>query len=579
LWWLCPFHDDKNPSLQVSLGKSWWQCRGCGKHGDAVNLVRHLHPELGFRAAVEVAIGGPVSKTASQRTTRPAEPSPPPTPPGPLGMTPVAALDLVVAAEALLWSPAGVRVRRYLRDRGLSEATIKAARLGCAPKVEARTADGRPYTARGVVIPWFDGDRLALVNVRQPEGTHPKYREVFRDHPTFYPGRHVIQPGKPLIITEGEFDCLLLTQELGERAAVVTLGSASARPDTGILGSMLAAPVWFLAHDNDAAGDRAAEGWPASARRVRPPSKDWTAAYLAGVNLARLWRERLAMESFLARLQRRGIRLDGAVVHPRITIGTVTGRACYVEPALQTFPEADRLSRLTPATEGRAFIRADYGQVEPRILHTILHRCGLIEWDAGDDLYRTLDPHGDRDTVKTAVNKIINGGQPEPGASGRLAEFISAVEEYRTELAADARERGHVTTLAGRTIPLAPKEPNHAGKSLNRLIQGTAADIFNAAALDLDRALGSLGNVAFMLFDELWVECAPGDVLAVTSMMRAEMMTAGLALGVTVPVRLEPDPGRAPRFTWHQLRRWRWGPSLEDPTPGIVVPGDNLTDD
>src|SRR5258705_7192693 len=54
-------------------------------------------------------------------------------------------------------------------------------------------------------------------------------------------------------------------------AAVVTLGSASARPDPDILGSMLAATPWFIGTDNDPAGDRAAGDWPASARRVPPP--------------------------------------------------------------------------------------------------------------------------------------------------------------------------------------------------------------------------------------------------------------------------------------------------------------------
>ena len=42
----------------------------------------------------------------------------------------------------------------------------------------------------------------------------------------------------------------------------------------------------------DEAGERSAEGWPASARRVRPPAsfKDWTEAKAGGVDLARWWR-------------------------------------------------------------------------------------------------------------------------------------------------------------------------------------------------------------------------------------------------------------------------------------------------
>jgi hypothetical protein len=387
-----------------------------------------------------------------------------------------------------------------------------------------------------------------------------------------YPGRHVIRPGCPLIVTEGELDALLLAQELGDLAAIVTLGSASARPTTDVLAALLPAPAWYAATDADEAGDRAAERWPARARRARPPAKDWTDAHRAGIDLRRWWQERLVFESFLARLQARGIRLNGQIVRPRIGIGTVTGRVIYTDPALQTLPEGDRLARLAPATEGRVFVRADYGQIEPRILHAVSYRRGLIGWDAGDDLYRTLAPEGDRDAVKVAVNKIINGGQPDPGAIDLLAEFIRAVEEFRDELAADARSRGCVVTLAGRPIPLAAAETNFEGKAINRLVQGTAADIFNAAAANLARSLGALGNVAFLLFDEVWVECAPADVPAVAAVVEAEMMTAGLALGITIPVRIDPEPDLPPRSSWDQLSHRRWGPAVGDAEPGIIVP-------
>ncbi len=58
---------------------------------------------------------------------------------------------------------------------------------------------------------------------------------------------------------------------------------------------MLAASAWYLATDADDAGDRCASGWPARARRVRPPGafNDWTEASQGGVNLRRWWTERV----------------------------------------------------------------------------------------------------------------------------------------------------------------------------------------------------------------------------------------------------------------------------------------------
>jgi hypothetical protein len=203
---------------------------------------------------------------------------------------------LVETAAAYLWTHEGASALAYLKGRGLTEETIRAARLGASPGVTLPTADGaRFWQASGIVIPWFAGDRLALVKIRQPEGRQPKYAEAFRERPTLFPGSDVIQPGKPLVIVEGEFDAMLLGQELGELAAVVTLGSASSRPEGSTHRAMMPAPVWYVAHDADAAGDKAGSGWPPRAIRVRPPGpyKDWTEAAEAGVNLRRWWIDRL----------------------------------------------------------------------------------------------------------------------------------------------------------------------------------------------------------------------------------------------------------------------------------------------
>ena len=105
------------------------------------------------------------------------------------------------------------------------------------------------------------------------------------------PGPRDDPPDCPLVLVEGEFDALLLGQELKEQAAVVTLGSASSRLDRFIAELILASPAWYLATDHDAAGNQAAAGWPARARRVVPPEphKDWTEAHQNGIDLKGFW--------------------------------------------------------------------------------------------------------------------------------------------------------------------------------------------------------------------------------------------------------------------------------------------------
>jgi DNA primase len=53
---LCPFHDDKTPSLSVSPEKKIFRCFGCGASGNAITFVRR-HKNLPFPEAVRFLAG------------------------------------------------------------------------------------------------------------------------------------------------------------------------------------------------------------------------------------------------------------------------------------------------------------------------------------------------------------------------------------------------------------------------------------------------------------------------------------------------------------------------------------------
>ena len=295
LWWNCPIHDDPNPSFYVDPGKATWGCYGCGERGDAAALVMRLE-RLTFPQAMARLLGeggGPV------RSSYRPPPRPPAPPPGPSGLPAPAALALVVESEARLWSAAGADALAYLLgERRLSEATIRGARLGWTPGVDLPARDDKTFRARGVVIPWIDGDRLALARIRQPGDARPKYAEAYRDRPGVLLGTPVAA-GLPLVLAEGEFDALLLGQELLGLAVVATLGPASVRPERATLVRFLGQFPWYVATDDDDAGDRAAKAWIAAsgtARRVKPPAwaNDWTELASTGVDLRRWWADRLA---------------------------------------------------------------------------------------------------------------------------------------------------------------------------------------------------------------------------------------------------------------------------------------------
>ncbi|MCP3942608.1 MAG: toprim domain-containing protein [Desulfobacteraceae bacterium] len=60
---LCPFHDDKNPSLSITPSKNEWHCFGCGAGGDVIRFVE-LFDRVDFKEAVK--------QLSSDNTVKPA---------------------------------------------------------------------------------------------------------------------------------------------------------------------------------------------------------------------------------------------------------------------------------------------------------------------------------------------------------------------------------------------------------------------------------------------------------------------------------------------------------------------------
>jgi DNA primase len=314
--WPCPFHDDHDPSFQVDLTRKSWRCWTCAVGGDAAELVMRVN-KVDFPTAVRfladlsgvippsrgTAVRPPVASVA-------AKPASPP-PDKPSGLPLDEASTLVSEASERLWGPGGEDARAYLRGRGLTDETIKDRGLGYALNAMVPTKDDdRRFLFSGIVIPWRNGTRLTRIKIRRIDDGKPRYAEAYSDRPLIFPDPAAVRPGKPLIVCEGEFDCLLLGQQLPE-ASVITLGSASARTDPAVLSRMLSAPRWFVALHADPAGDSAAAKFPARAIRVRPPVdlplKDWGDVHAGGWNRIRYhWGRHLPLSKSWEELEPKG---------------------------------------------------------------------------------------------------------------------------------------------------------------------------------------------------------------------------------------------------------------------------------
>ena len=122
---ICPFHNDTNPSMNISPQRNIFKCFACGEGGDAITFVRKfLHTDF-HTAVLKVAqiCGIPIPDSTSFSTeaqkVSPAQ---------------KALDDLSDFYRMMLKSGAGKRAMDYLKGRGIDDATIQRFGIGYAPR-------------------------------------------------------------------------------------------------------------------------------------------------------------------------------------------------------------------------------------------------------------------------------------------------------------------------------------------------------------------------------------------------------------------------------------------------------------
>ncbi len=121
----CPFHNEKTPSFTVSEEKQIWHCFGCGKGGDAFGFLMEIEG-LEFKEALK-NLAERVGVELPRYNYNPQ-----------VKQTKDKTLEILELAtkfyEKQLWEGAGKnKILNYLRERGLTDETIKEFRIGYAP--------------------------------------------------------------------------------------------------------------------------------------------------------------------------------------------------------------------------------------------------------------------------------------------------------------------------------------------------------------------------------------------------------------------------------------------------------------
>jgi len=222
-------------------------------------------------------------------------------PPEPLWQS--KAIFLVEEAESNLWSGHHSEIIEWLNEkRGLANETIRDSRLGWLPedKFYNRSDWGLPdkfkedgktksklWVPAGLLIPCFHDGQIQRIRIRKLKPQDGS-RYYFISGSSTIP--LVIGSGTYFVIVESELDAILLSQEAGDLARVIALGSADVMPYKGLLEMLNGADKILVSLDTDEAGARSSFKWwlsqfPNAIRWPVLKGKDPTEACINGLDL------------------------------------------------------------------------------------------------------------------------------------------------------------------------------------------------------------------------------------------------------------------------------------------------------
>ncbi len=284
-WCLCPFHNDKNPSLKIDRAMQLWHCFGCGEGGDVFAYIMKAEdltfPEavqrLADRAHIDIVESDGKPRVSSDEKSR---------------LKAVCAETASFYHQQLMRNPdaeAGA-ARAYLSGRNLGGEVPRTWQLGFAP---GRGQLVRHLTSLGFAATEMLHANVAVKNdagklrdrffnriifpINDPQGAcvafggrvidkgEPKYLNS-QETPLFHKSQALYGLDKAkaamaatgvAIVVEGYTDVIAL-HEAGLKNTVATLGTALTMRHIRILSRHAQRQIVYL-FDGDEAGQRAAD--------------------------------------------------------------------------------------------------------------------------------------------------------------------------------------------------------------------------------------------------------------------------------------------------------------------------------
>jgi DNA polymerase-1 len=218
------------------------------------------------------------------------------------------------------------------------------------------------------------------------------------------------------------------------------------------------------------------------------------------------------------------------------------------------------------AEPGHVFVRADLGQIEPRVLAAVSADAALARATADPDLYSPVAARlgCDRPTAKVAVLAAMYG--QTSGTAGEALKGLDRAYPVAMAYLRAADEEGKlgndVRTYGGRRVPmwvgagqLDPAVAAARGRfARNAVVQGAAAELFKMWAVTVRAGLTGLGGgdqaqIVLCLHDELLVHVPERRADDVVALLHQTLERTGARWATGSGVRFVADVSVVSRWS------------------------------
>ncbi|GAB3172200.1 CHC2 zinc finger domain-containing protein [Telluribacter humicola] len=287
---VCPFHDEKTPSLVLYPQTNTYYCFGCGKRGDVIHFYAG-YTQLEYKAAMHELAYQYVSGYVRRGTPPPRRTPPRPQIPA----------DHIPDTKVYVYQPQHTEIFElfkkyceeqpetdisrqayaYLHSRGFTDYTLRRFGIFVIKDYHAASyylrsqyamvdlrecglyneKDNLIFYKHCIIIPYYQKEKLVYLQGRiigSSIDKTPRYQFLNGVPITLFNGDMLrkVRTGQTIYLTEGAFDCMTLVQQ-GHPA--VSLGSVTMfKREWAKLFQRFEVCFWF---DNDPAGQHAAKAY------------------------------------------------------------------------------------------------------------------------------------------------------------------------------------------------------------------------------------------------------------------------------------------------------------------------------